>query len=103
MVALGLLDTASGTYVILNATGYAVFYFFPIFLGYSAAKKFKIDPLLGMAIGAALVYPDMVNGTSSDALYQLFTGSLLQSDVQMDSDGLYIYCDSNHCCYIFCK
>ena len=88
VVALGLLDTASGTYVILNATGYAVFYFFPIFLGYSAAKKFKIDPLLGMAIGAALVYPDMVNGTSSDALYQLFTGSLLQSDVQMEFLGI---------------
>lgn len=88
VVALGLLDSSSGTYIILNATGYATFYFFPIFLGYSSAKKFKIDPMIGMAIGAALVYPDLVNGTSAEPLFQLFTGTLFESSVQMKFLGI---------------
>ncbi len=39
-VALGWLSTKSGTYQILNAVGDSLFYFFPIFLGYTASKKF---------------------------------------------------------------
>lgn len=83
IVALGWLDTTSGTYIILNAIGYAVFYFFPIFLGYSTAKKFNLDIMIGMAIGAALVYPDLISGASGEPLYTLFTGTMLESNVQM--------------------
>lgn len=32
-------------------------YFFPIFLGFTAAKKFKLNQFLGIAIGASMVYP----------------------------------------------
>lgn len=53
----GLLSTAGGVYQILNACGDALFYFFPIFLGYTTAKKVKMDPFLGLVIGAAMVYP----------------------------------------------
>ena len=48
-----VLDKASGTYLILNATGDGLFYFFPLFLGYTASKKFGGKPFIGMAIGAA--------------------------------------------------
>ncbi len=34
-----VLDKASGTYLILNATGDGLFYFFPLFLGYTASKN----------------------------------------------------------------
>lgn len=33
---------------------------FRCFLGFTAAKKFKLSQFTGMAIGAALVYPDIV-------------------------------------------
>lgn len=53
----GLMSTAGAVYQILNACGDALFYFFPIFLGYTTAKKVKMDPFIGLVIGAAMVYP----------------------------------------------
>ena len=32
---------------------------FPIFLGYTAAKAFKMDGFVGMAIGACLLYSQL--------------------------------------------
>lgn len=60
LVALGLLTQDMGTYIVLNATADALFYFLPIILGHSAAKKFGGNPYIGMVIGGALVYPSMV-------------------------------------------
>lgn len=53
----GLVAADSSTYAILNAIGDCLFYFFPIFLGYTAANKFKLNKFTGMAVGASLVYP----------------------------------------------
>ncbi|MDU5111830.1 MAG: PTS transporter subunit EIIC, partial [Clostridium sp.] len=57
LLATKLVDAASSTYMVLNAIGDCLFYFFPIFLGFTAAKKFKLNQFTGMAIGASLVYP----------------------------------------------
>lgn len=46
-----------GTYLILNAIGDSVFYFLPIIVGYTSAKKFKLHPMTGIVIGSALCYP----------------------------------------------
>jgi PTS system beta-glucosides-specific IIC component len=56
----GWLDPASQTNVILAATADALFYFLPIFLAASAAKRFKTNQFTSMAIGGALVYPSIV-------------------------------------------
>jgi PTS system beta-glucosides-specific IIC component len=48
------------SYTVLYAAGDAFMYFLPILVAYTAAQKFKLDPLLGIVIGAALVYPDIV-------------------------------------------
>ena len=55
--ALGTAYSTSGTYLILNAIGDCVFYFMPIIIGFTASKKFRISPVVGMLIGAALCYP----------------------------------------------
>ena len=60
LVALGLLKQEMGTYVVLNAAADALFYFLPVILGHSAAKKFGGNPYIGMIIGGALVYPSIV-------------------------------------------
>jgi PTS system beta-glucosides-specific IIC component len=57
---LGWLDAASQTNVILAATADALFYFLPIFLAVTAAKKFKTNQFTSMAIAGALVYPSIV-------------------------------------------
>ncbi|MDR1467964.1 MAG: glucose PTS transporter subunit IIA [Spirochaetaceae bacterium] len=53
---------ASGdmSYVILDAAGDTLLYFFPIFTAMSAANKFGLNPTIGMIIGGALVYPTIV-------------------------------------------
>lgn len=64
---IGAEYTATGTYGMLNAIGDAVFYFMPIILGYSAAKKFKVNPITGLIIGAAICYPSIQAATLSAA------------------------------------
>ncbi|TLQ08019.1 PTS beta-glucoside transporter subunit IIABC [Marinilactibacillus psychrotolerans] len=86
-VAIGAYAQTSGTYQILNAAGDALFYFFPIFLGYTAAKKFGLAPFIGMAIGGALVYPDIA-GLAGDPLYTLFAGTIFESPVMIEFLGL---------------
>ncbi len=88
-VALGLLTTTSGTYQILNALGDCLFYFFPIFLGYTSAKKFNANIFIGMAIGASLVYPTFSAITSTGKpLYTLFSGTIFESPVYITFLGI---------------
>lgn len=54
---LGFYADNSGTYTMLNGIGDAIFYFMPAILGYTAAKKFHLNPMVGIVIGAALCYP----------------------------------------------
>lgn len=53
----GILTESDGIYMLLYAASDSLFYFFPIFFGYTAAVKFNMTPLLGATIGAAMVYP----------------------------------------------
>ncbi|MCM1989499.1 beta-glucoside-specific PTS transporter subunit IIABC [Oceanirhabdus seepicola] len=87
-LALGWLALDSGTYQLLNAIGDCFFYFFPIFLGYTAAKKFKLNHFVGMAIGAALVYPALGGLTVGEPLYTLFQGSIIESPVYITFLGI---------------
>lgn len=48
------------TYNFLFAIADAPFYYLPIILGFSAVKKFGGNPYVGMAIGGALVHPNIV-------------------------------------------
>ena len=57
----GLLDSASQTYIILNAIADSAFYFLPILLGSSAAKTFQCNQYVAMALGGVLVYPGFVD------------------------------------------
>ncbi|TKH35624.1 PTS beta-glucoside transporter subunit IIABC [Paenibacillus polymyxa] len=88
-VALGWLTATSGTYQILNALGDCLFYFFPIFLGYTSAKKFNANIFIGMAIGASLVYPTFSTITASGKpLYTLFSGTIFESPVYITFFGI---------------
>lgn len=55
----GILPADSGLYMILNGCGDALFYFFPVILGYTTAKKLAMDPFVGLLLGAGLVYPTL--------------------------------------------
>lgn len=63
----GLISTENTTYTILYALGDALFYFLPILLGASAAKKFGVNQFLGMFVGAVFLYPQITELQTSGA------------------------------------
>ena len=56
----GLLEETSDTYVILNATFDGIFYFLPLFLALTAARRFKVNQFIALSMMAPLVLPQIV-------------------------------------------
>lgn len=61
--ALGASFSGSSTYAVFNAMGDGLFLFLPIFIGYTAMKKFGGSPFLGMMIASSLVYTGFIDGS----------------------------------------
>lgn len=57
----GVISDKSSTYNILTAIGDAVFYFLPMMVAVSAAKKFKCNTYLAIAIAGVLVHPTFID------------------------------------------
>lgn len=60
LLGFNLITRESGTFQILFGAADAIFYFFPVIIGFSAAKVFKINQYLGATIGGALIYPALI-------------------------------------------
>ncbi|AVK61431.1 PTS beta-glucoside transporter subunit IIABC [Lactobacillus sp. CBA3605] len=54
------LSEKSGTYIIANGMGDAVFYFLPFLLALSSARKFKVNEFLALVVAGSLLYPSIV-------------------------------------------
>jgi PTS system beta-glucosides-specific IIC component len=57
---LGWLSETSGTYQILSAASMTAFYFLPVLLAITSARRFGADMILSALIGAALLHPDYI-------------------------------------------
>lgn len=88
LTATNIVSANSGTAQMLNILGDVFFYFLPIFLGLTAARKFKMNEFTGMAIGAALVYPTVAALMKGETFYTLFDGTIFQSAIHMEFLGL---------------
>lgn len=84
----GWLAKDSDTYVTLSAIGDSVFYYFPLIIGWTSAKKFGLKPVMGMALGGILVYPTLVVLMGGDPLYTLGAGTVFESNVYGDIFGI---------------
>lgn len=88
---LGLYSETSGVYIFLAGISDALFMYLPVILGYTAAKKFNLKPLMGVLLGLALCYPALQLSTLSEVgkpLYTLFEGSMFSSPVYLDIFGI---------------
>ncbi|MDT8715970.1 PTS glucose transporter subunit IIA [Clostridium sp. 19966] len=88
LVAFGLLSDKSGSYAMLNGIGDSLFYFLPIFLGYTASKKFKSNEFVGMAIGASMLYPKIAAFSAAPVINTLFKGTLIESPIHLNFLGI---------------
>jgi PTS system beta-glucosides-specific IIC component len=65
-VQMGLISEDSGTYSILFVASMSVFYFLPVLLAFTSARRFGASPYISALIGAALIHPDFI-GLMGDA------------------------------------
>lgn len=68
----GLLPETSTTYQLLFWIGDAFIYFFPVFLGATAARKFGTNQGLGMLLGAFLIYPSFIAAAANGTAMTIF-------------------------------
>lgn len=88
---LGFYSNTSGGYLLLDTIGNAIFMFLPVFLAYTAAKKFGLKQFVGIVIGCALCTPAIQLSTLSAAgqpLYTLFEGTMFQSPIYTTFFGI---------------
>lgn len=88
---MGLYTDTSGAYQLFNAMSDALFMFLPVFLGFTASKKFGLKPMVGILMGLAICYPaiqlDTLSGVG-EPLYTLFDGSFFSNPIYMDFFGV---------------
>lgn len=61
----GIIQSTDTTYVILNGFAQSAFYFLPIYVAWSSARRFGTEPIIAMLLAAGLLYPDWVNLVNS--------------------------------------
>ncbi|MBO0457984.1 PTS glucose transporter subunit IIA [Enterococcus hulanensis] len=66
------LQPDSGAYLILSAAADSLFYFLPIILAISAARKFKTDQFLAVVLAGALLHPTIVEALNSGQAVNFF-------------------------------
>jgi PTS system beta-glucosides-specific IIC component len=74
---IGVVDSTSLTYETFYAIFYALIYFFPILLAFTAGKHFKCNQYVAATLGAAIMYPGvsdlLVTGNTVNLLGVNFT------------------------------
>lgn len=60
LVALNAIDTAGGTYQILNFISWTAFTFLPVLIAVTASKKFGVNTFIALVIACALVCQDYI-------------------------------------------
>lgn len=67
-----LLNVKSPVYITVSAMADSAFFFLPIIVGFSAAKRLNSDPIIAAVIGGFITYPQMITwGQSMKTMFSL--------------------------------
>lgn len=69
---LNLISETSNLYILATFVGDAGFYFFPVIVGYTASKKFKTNPLLGIMLGCIMIHPTFMEMASEGTQFSVY-------------------------------
>lgn len=78
-----VITKTSSTFILIDAMSDAVFYFLPIFVGFTAARRLGADPIIVAIIGGVITYPAIIKLAEGDA-----SSSLLGMPLNADFFGL---------------
>lgn len=77
---LNVMSADSSIYTLCTFVGDAGFYFMPVFLGYTAAKKMGANPMIGMLLGAILIHPTFVGMVGGEVPFDVYGISVTPSN-----------------------
>lgn len=69
---LGVMAPESDIYRLLSFLGDAGFYFFPVLVGYSGARKFGCSPVLAILMGGILLHPSLIEIVNAGEPFTVF-------------------------------
>ncbi len=69
---LNVVKEGSDLNVLLTIVGDAGFYFFPVIIAYSAARKFNASPVLAIFLGGILIHPTLIGLATEGAKFSVF-------------------------------
>jgi len=69
---LKVISESSDVYKLFTFVGDAGFYFFPLIVGYTAAKKFGVTPVIGMFLGGIMLHPTFVDMATKGTAFTVF-------------------------------
>ncbi|HIW92409.1 MAG TPA: glucose PTS transporter subunit IIA [Candidatus Corynebacterium avicola] len=79
LLAFDLVTEETPTYQIIEAMSDAVFFFLPIFVGFTAARRLGSDPIIVAIIGGVLCYPTLLDISETEGDKELL-GMTLNAD-----------------------
>ncbi len=74
MLAYLNVDSSTYGYQVIAAAGSAGYYFMPIILGFSAARKLGVNAYIGAVLGGVLIYPAILTLSGSGEAFASFYG-----------------------------
>jgi len=91
LVFLGVFERGSGAFIMLDNIGDTVFMFMPVFIGLTAARKFRVNEFVGILLGAGLMNPNLSLTTLSaagDPIMTVFYGTIFESPIHQTFFGI---------------
>ncbi|MCP3424943.1 glucose PTS transporter subunit IIA [Rothia sp. AR01] len=76
LLTFGAITEESQTYAVINAMSDSVFFFLPIFVGFTAARRLGADPIIVAIVGGVLTYPSLVSISETDGQQSILGMSL---------------------------
>ena len=83
-----IVGAGTSTYKIIDAMSSSVFYFLPIIIGFTAARRLGSDPIVVAIIGGVLCYPSLIDLSNSDASDYRIVARLGQTVFNADFFGI---------------
>ncbi|WP_371174463.1 glucose PTS transporter subunit IIA [Buchananella felis] len=95
-----VVQAGTNTYTIIDAMSSSMFYFLPIVIGFTAAKRLGSDPIIVAIIGGVLVFPSLVAMSNPDSEgynvvakigNTVFNGDFFGIPISLPSGSAYAY------------
>lgn len=85
LLTYNIVNKGSQSFEILNAVADAAFYFLPVLLGFSSARKFGCNIYLGAVLGAILIHPSLTQLMNNNTGFLSLFGLPVKSSIYISS------------------